>query len=167
MWILHQPGQEGLPWVSAGLLMGTKWSNSWSTVQIQSITAMDHDDQMLRIQGLLQPEVLPGQSCVLYCSLRGNLMQNRHSLEADVSLYLSPEQLVALELIRSQRIPSLKKPVTLLWTDSNAVHINPTQIRVSGTHHIRNFNWRTFLSLPTSFMSTFMPPTVPCRVLRS
>lgn len=75
---------------------------------------MDHDDQMLWIQGLLQPEVLPGQSCVLYCSLRGNLMQNRHSLEADVSLYLSPEQLVALELIRSQQIPSLKKPVMLL-----------------------------------------------------
>lgn len=41
-------------------------------------------------------------------------MQNRHSLEADVSLYLSPEQLVALELIRSQRIPSLKKPEMLL-----------------------------------------------------
>lgn len=41
-------------------------------------------------------------------------MENRHSLEADVPLNLSPEQLVALELIRSQRILSLKKLLMLL-----------------------------------------------------
>lgn len=147
VWIPHPPGQEGLPWLSAGLLMGVvngdkmKWfiKHCTNTEYYND----DHDDWMLWIQGLLQPEVLPGQNCVLYCSLRGNLMENRHSLEADVPLNLSPEQLAALELIRSQRILSLKKLLMLLWTDSNAVHINPIII-VSRTYHIRTLTIELF-----------------------
>lgn len=109
----------------------------------------DHDGWVLWIRGLLWPEVLLGQSCVLYCSLRGNLTWNRHSLMTDVLLNHSPEQLVALEVIRSQWTPSLKKLLMLPWTDSNTVHISPIQITVSSTHHVRNSNCRTFLSLPT------------------